>query len=850
VGAHRRREHHGAEGELVPVTINRSAVLVVLLAAACSTGPATVGARFKSPTDVVSYAGVTAKVPGVVRDYLAVPSSRGDAVQIIDPLDNQPILGPGLVFPLALSTAPYPFLVASVSLDDPAAVAAGTAQRQADVLVVVSAGGAGFLPPPGAGVPPVLQVIETWTTQTRIAFEVSLHDALGDAEILSVAGVRPAGAPANSGWIVVGATGGKLAVVEFGRDPAGSGGVVATRVTAQTLGFDPLDLAPDTSVPGRTLLYVATRDPITTAGGRSVFGVAEVDASAGVGSVWTVRALAVAPPVPLGHPATAPASVPTTVVAAAAVDERRVNSANGCSADQFVGTPKRYVYAALDPAACGPNEIIACGIVTLDPATGQLATDPAAGAAATDVPAQAYRAPMPVPGFVTHIAIAKAPAQGQQRLPRPDASGVLQFTDPNVPTQTCPTTAAGSAADPNVSPLIPIAPGTGQRYSSALAAVSSSDGHAYWLDLSRWGPTSEFSDMNGGTQVAVTSAQSDVTPVQIGMCTDPTAACVATVDPVALLGTFEVGPGFTGGDRWVLAWQGALPRLDRVAGTLVAASGGAVYLAAQRDTQQVSGPLALTDPARWTVLTRIGDAAVGVHAGDVVELPGCETTVLSVLAPGDATLGVAVPGGAVQLEVATATPAGCVTALSTATTTPVAFATVRAAGLVLASDRLGYVGRPVAGSPFALRWSDESTLDFGSEALAVARKARRTFYPSDSPCAPPIAAAQAPGCYAVPTVQDPLSTGAVLRFRPAFLPANSGNPPRGAALVFTTQSGLTFTSRVPASGGSVPQRAIAYDPSGLPGHENDPTRFYVPFLDDQVLMFSPSQGAGDATTIR
>ncbi len=103
--------------------MRRSCVLVALAlaVAGCSSGPPTVGARFQGPTAVAPFMGFTTKrttSDGTPSPYLAVASMRGDELRILDVADDLPVLGPGVVFPLSVTTAPAPLLLASAALSD------------------------------------------------------------------------------------------------------------------------------------------------------------------------------------------------------------------------------------------------------------------------------------------------------------------------------------------------------------------------------------------------------------------------------------------------------------------------------------------------------------------------------------------------------------------------------------------------------------------------------------------------------------------------------------------------------------------------------------------------------------
>ena len=864
----------------------RRFAVLALAVAACSTQPS-VGSRFNGPTTLVSFRGVTRKDASNMRTYVAVASSRGDEVRIVDPADLQPVVSPGSVFPLSVPTAPRPLLLAAAPLGD-------AAQDLADVLVVASAGAVGL-----DGSRPALQLVETWDQKTAarpggvganlVAQDVPLTGLAAGSDLLCMVGM--AGRTPGTARILVGASKGQLAVVEFTRATDGSGAVVPGTVTVLQLGFDPLDMAVD---PNGATVYIATREPIATDSSLGptlldVFGVAALgDATTDILTA-TPKALAGGPRNP-DPPASGNGTIgaPTVAVAVApaSVLERTINSADTSSADRL-STPTSFVYAALDPASCGSSKHIGCGVVavvpgsTLSEAGGNLAPDPTAAALAggalvadggpgmlidtvvrTPAP-QAYRAPIPVPGVPLHIAIASPPIQGTQRV-------------------------TNDSNNPGV-PLLTIAPGTGNRNTSAVATVSSSDGHVYWLDLSRWGPASDTAETGGVFVTGVTAAATvdTTTTYQLGLWQDAdnlpfgstVAAPAVVVDAPGMAGAIDVWPGFTDGDTWSLTYQGVLPALSSRPGLLVT-EGTTVYAALQTSAGVVTTPIA--------------DPALGVHdattvpgtPGDIVVLPGCEVSVAAVKAatvPPFTASGVAFPGGALQLDAsAIACPGVPAAAASTATTV-----TVRASGLVFASLKLGYLGRPAIArttdrteNVFSVAWTGTADVSTPSvnpprlqqERRAIERKARRRFYPSDGPC--PISTnagtegALASGCYGTgrKRLKDPVAPGPVIRFRVGVV----GPPlavdavpvlPRDATIVFTTQTGLSQVFRRPVLGGAGPGNVLAFDytkpdPTGNPkppqfsGHQNDAITFFVPYLDDQVVTFSTVQNAAEVTSIR
>ena len=196
--------------------------------------------------------------------------------------------------------------------------------------------------------------------------------------------------------------------------------------------------------------------------------------------------------------------------------------------------------------------------------------------------------------------------------------------------------------------------------------------------------------------------------------------------------------------------------------------------------------------------------------------------------------------------------------------------TVRASGLVLVNDQSGYRGRPELAAattdpPFTAAWSKES--DLQGEGLALARKARRIFYPIDPPCPIPGAlagtqAANTAGCYVgfPASLVDPLSPGPALRLRAGRTLLSAAGVTDGKAsdaplardttLTFVTSSGLIPTSRAPVSGGALPSGIAVVDPTGFSGHEQEAVRFYVPYADDQVLEFTAAGSTSQVTSLR
>ncbi|HEX8907948.1 MAG TPA: hypothetical protein VF805_02025, partial [Anaeromyxobacteraceae bacterium] len=537
--------------------MKRLAFLLFAAAAACSTGPTSVGARLAGPSAIVQFYGVTRNNPGPatsaagLRAYLAVADARSGDLRVLDPSVDQPVLGPGLVYPLSIITLPRPQRLAAASLGD-------GATGGADALVSASAG------------EPTLQVIETWSAQNRVYKSIVLPQLLpqigADAEILAMVGLtvtEPDGVT-RAGRILISLSGQRLVVVDFTRSADGTGAVVDSKPVLQPLTFDAVDLAlgPD----GKTV-YAATRDPLgTRPDGSKVYGVEQLDASGDAS---------------LPFPATSlDALAPTVAVAAALVDERTVQ-ADPCAAERFSGTQVLRVYAALDPASCGPDRAIACGLATLDPArpagdatSGQLALDPASAATPAaslagtpSVPAQRFRPPIPVPGVPLHIAIGGAP---QKNADPNDPARVTSST--SIPSAVCPTSSA--------TPLARVFYGTALRLTSALAMVTSSDGRVYWLDLSRFGPVTDTSTMLGLGRTEVLTAETDAVGAdqwQLGLWYDLVGSTLngtVVASALTLPNVIAAWPGFTPTATWSAIYQGPLPGLQARPGVVAIASDG------------------------------------------------------------------------------------------------------------------------------------------------------------------------------------------------------------------------------------------------------------------------------------
>jgi hypothetical protein len=857
--------------------VTSALALAALALAACNSGNANVGARFAGPAAIAPFAGNLHKAGGKLRDYLAVASSRADEIVVIDPSDEQPVLGPGAVFPLSIPTDPRPVRLAAATLGDRGDVGG------ADLLVVVSSGSL------------VLQLVNTWNpdaAQVEDVFsspapdgtprpgaggsiDLSTRAELAAAEILSVTAFpfpqRDASGTVTlpRARVVAGLTGGRIAIVDFvrgaprqGEDaasppvvptstPDAQGTPVAT-VTLQTIGVDPLDLAVD---PDATRLFAATRDAVgNDASGNPLFGVMQVQVLEDPAATWPTTGLG--------------ANAPTLVVAAARVSERNVFLATDPDAadtfDPSAGLVR--VYAALDqdgPNACGPQRLISCGVATLEPrdtpgpADVALAPDfaslgvaPPTGGVTPPVPAMGVRgrAPMQVPGTVTSIAVALPVARGTERVPAGSKNGDK--------------------------PLITVEHAYGPRVTPAVAAVTSTTGNVYLLDLGRGAPVNDVSfalnslpgvttaatTAAGGTAQLVLRADFPVVP-SARQSTDAASTAVDPVtNPAVLARLVQVTPGFTGNHDYALTWQGALPGLDTRPAVLAVDATGAAFVGVQ--LRKAAG--ADASASSWVVGAQVAAPELGVRVGDIAVVQcstGAPEPKIAAILPGDAPgapqvqAGVAFPGGALRLD---SNPCGAVPGAPPQEVT----LTVRAPELVLTRGVTGqgahveYVGRPppfdatsiTTGVVHALQWQPETSA-LSPEQLALARLARRVFYSEDNPCSSTPA-----GCPNTPWFVDPLTPGPVVAFKVAVLdpavPPSTDHLARNAAITFTTVSGYSPAFRRPVTAGVLPRALAVFDRTKFAGHENDPIRLYATYLDDEVLSFSPRDATGVVRSIR
>jgi hypothetical protein len=659
---------------------------LAVVAAACGSSTQPVGPRLSRPAGVAAYRGVTPASPDPTAPghFLAVASARGDELRIIEMVGEKAVLAPVQFAPLSVPTGSRPALVAAASLAD----------GGPDALVVVPGGTA------------ELQLVDTWTPATRVVSgqTVDLSGLAPGAEVLALlAAPVPVEEPPGSGqWVaqagearlLVALTGGRLAIV-----PATRGAEWAVSLgPAQVLDLaslvrpssppPPFDVVSLALSPALDRLYAASPDPID-----GVLGIAEIDVTA---SPWTARPLS--------------ARAPTTLVAAASVNERTENP------DAYEPVARLRVYAALDPAACGPDRPMPCGIAVLDPEAGGLLPDPAG-----EMP---YLSPIRIPGIPLDIALSAPPANGTIGRGKPKWEYVPDGGDPIA--------------------LLRMAPATGEQYTAAFGVVPSTDGGAYWLDLSRWRTANESAVLRSprGTTYAgvdVTSGLSvngSAGGAFLGVCDyygaaecvwleskepadddDPPDPTQPQGDFVNLPARISVTPGYTSSERWFVAWQTPLPALQQRRGVLGRAA-GTLYAA----IQVPSGPDAPAGSPPYLRVLHLYDAALGVHAvethgeGDLVEVELDDPTPCDVVADPDPSLPdvpdvaarardllppdpVLFPGGAVALSEPFESPEGGSCAGIADGEQVAVTITIRSSGLVLAGLGTGYASASGTRSP-------------------------------------------------------------------------------------------------------------------------------------------------------
>lgn len=784
---------------------------------ACGSSGGRVGLQLTRPAAVAVFQGVTTKVPGQVHPYVAIADAPDGELVLVDAVDDLPVEAPIDVWPLSVPVPGSPALLAAGSLSDVDA----EERPLADLLVVAIEGSTR------------LAVIDTWSGTPAVAFELDLAELAPGAALLSLATAAVPGASDGEGAFVAvpgrvrllcGLTGGRLAVYELER--AGAAVALAGQAV-QELGFDAVAIAAAVR-PG--FVYAATRDPIPPT---DVLGVARLDTTGAPGA-FAVAAI--------------PTRAATRLVATARLRELNPGETE-FDTDPLSEVPALYpmvdrVYAVLDERTCGRLAEIPCGVAVLDPAALALRADPVG-----ELP---YLAPISVPGMPLALAVSRPPVNP------PSTVDVLAQDD-----------------------FMMIAPGSGQRLTSGVLSVASTDGVVYMVDLARWQVANNQSLLRSTSRTRATSSfglggGEQVFPIpgvwqEVDLDRVPLETPKVVVDLAGVQAAVRLTPGYTIDAVWTVAYQGPLPGL---AGRRAAsgAEGGGVWVAVQ--TPVVGGT--------FTEVAHVHGPELGVREGDVVVIAadatatgcpatGLETTVAEVLAP-EARF----PGGALLLA-PPATPAeACLAALAAGRTD--LQVTVRAAGFVLSSDALGYAGRPQllaahdAGEPYALRYQPDEAFAcplvagapapcadeacrLACEGLVLARKARRVYNVGDA-CRDPVTDSQCLRFWPRAEFPFPLATGPVVAFKLGLVPDPSGaeTPPvaRGAFFTFATQNGISPASRRPPGVGTavLPTSLAVFDRSAYAGKEGEGYRVYAAYTGGFVLDFSHALAPSTPVVVR
>jgi hypothetical protein len=709
-------------------------------------------------------------------------------------------------------------------------------------------------------------------------------------------------------WILVGFSdprdvfGGQLIVLEVARQPDGSIALAGPAVV-KPLGFAPVAMA---VAPDNVHVYFASRDVIRDSTGRAVLGVAEVDASAGLAATWPVRGLD-ARNAPTYTVAAAFVGERTRAnyytFAAPALRVYASLDPSGCGPERDIACGIATFDPALgglspDPAPPGPpgstvptqsyrtplfvpSQTIAMGIASPPAVPGSVAPGATNGSQVCFSPA--------VPG--NPLPLCPSVALGTTVSPPFNGDGSAQpfmLQAPVIGPLWTSVTALVTAIDglafvQDLGRFGPVNATT--MVGNALTQTSVFTADAF----GPLGPTanSPFLGFPDGTAA-------------VGIWQDYPASGAPTVihDPVGLPSTIIVWPGFTRTDHWRVSYQGVLPGLVQRRSVLGLTPGGALYLAIQDALVPSVGGRMPAD-SDWVAGAVIASPELGVHALDTNGAPGdlglflldvdpCPSTrpnwipagqtipvydptkqpraheaVLATLLPPDPIL---FPGGGMLLapaaDPAMASEYACLvawfqspgnagtvlTAFGTnPTTTDYARGTViRAGGFVLNGALAGYAGRPQMDIRYNLAWADEAGLS--GEAMVLARKARRFYYPSAYPATPSAG---------FPEMTDPMQPGPALGFRLGrFCPTGvvgcdplRSPPARDTGVDFFTRSGLEPMSRHPGntSGGNA---VTSFDKSLIPGLEFKGRVFYSTFVGDALMMVPPGLDVTQTFTIR
>ncbi len=810
------------------------AAAAAVAAAGCAKNTSRPGAKLHGPQGVAVYRGFGVDQPGVLRPLLAVANTRGDDLRIVDAVTDRVLEGPTLVAALAVPTEPRPSLIAAGSLHDQSP--AGTNALRSDLLVVAPRGLVPRpFPAPAGTFGATIQLVVTWDERTRVASTVDLGDLAPEGALTSLLVAPVLQSDGAGGWqpvpnqarVLATTTDGALLSMLATRDPADSTNVIVLGAPrAQLLGFAGLDLA--VSQDG-TRIYVATLDPIPSAGG--VLGVAELDNTVAGGDL-PVRPLA--------------ARLGTTQVAALDVAPFLDNDAGNPELDTF-GPALPRVYASLDSGSCGRDRSMPCGIAVIDPARGGLAVDPSG-----ELP---YQLPIQVPGEVVDFAVSGPPSLS-------DKPGYLKFD-----------------------------PGSGLRWTKAFAAVATTSGRIYLVDLSHFSVGNAVSPLTGSASTRASNSASYLPATDsgapptdasaIGLWFEPIGSPASLLFDIYAAAGVAVTPGYTNSESFTVTYQGKLPGLASRRAVAHVVSGAPEWIAIQEATG-----LTASGTSPWRSVARLYDPRLAVQVGDLVEVEafpegtcqgGAFELVVTAILPPDQLL---YPGGAVGVTKVPSSPAGVDPACLPQGTDSAVTVTFRTPSLVLAGTASGYAGRPrfVLGSPetaprFEFKYQDEtvlhcpimaddpqqwppSTADIAAcdaacrvtcERLVLSRRARRSFYMTDGCQASSTSSGKACNDKWVKLwgLRFPMPTGPVVAFKVGITDPELGlTLKRGTYLYFVTGSGFLPGSRSPnlgstVTGATAPYGVTLYDKSASTGLANDGLRGFAAYADNLVLDFAP-----------
>lgn len=883
--------------------MKRVALALALGMAACSSGSAVIPALLRGPVAIAAFTGYNPMMPeaGLV-PLVAVASFRGNELRLLDAATDSSVSGLNASWPLAIPTVPRPSFLASGSLND----------GMADLLVVASSGaqvqvvGTWLDGSAGFGVTETLDLSGVGGAGAQILGLAVAQVPAGPPE------GDPAAAPRTVGkaWVVVGfgtagsRSDGRLVVLEAARQPDGSISISAGPVS-KPLGFSPSGVA---AAPDNVHLYLSSLDPIPDGIGGTVSGVAEVDASLGLDAPWPVRGLDARGCATTFVAAAFVGERIQTNFYTFSAPVLRVYAGldlSGCGPEKAIACGVATFDPVLgglaeDPAPAGPpgSTVPTQGYRTpmfvpalpLAMAIAMPAAVPADDPPSTVFGSQVCHAPA-VPGYpippcpsVTEVA-SNPPFNGN------GAPQDFMMVAPPIGQLWTSVTGLITASD-------------GQAYVQDLGRfgvvaasfmVSDDSQRTQASGGTAVGPAGPFSNSSlfgfpsGSAAVGLwLDHPSPGQPVEVVYRTDTLNQAVT------------VWPGFTTDDRWLVSFQGVLPGFFQRRSVLGLHSDGTLYVAIQ-EAAIPSTDGVLPAALYWVTGAIVARPDLGIHTVDRDGLPGdipqflldedpCpstrpnwipagsttavydptkapqahETVALSLLDP-DPLL---YPGGAIRLGPADgaelANEYACLVAWfqqpgnggkvltafrNNPPSTDHARGTwLRAGGFLLAGSVAGYAGRPQMDLQYDLAWTEEDGLS--GEALVLARKARRFYYPSGFPTKK----------YAsFPDMLNPMVPGPVVAFRLGrFCPLDvtipdcneiTSPPARDAGVTFQTSTGLVGMSRYPpgTSGGTA---VTSFDKSTIPGQEYRGRVFYSTFVGDAVMMIPPGLDVGQSVTIR